>query len=131
MLAYSSKTANALKTFHYKVMSTAQRETLQRAFKRYAIAQFKKASKDYTYDGTSSGFFSKRVYKVTTFDFLYSEEFKAVGFVKKGEVNQNFSFSHDDKLALCKKVKSLIVAAGYKAELKGTDILMWKPKKIK
>ena len=54
MLVYSAATAKAYSVYHKtKVMSTSQKEQLYRAFKKYAIEEFKRTEKlmSYNYDG--------------------------------------------------------------------------------
>lgn len=128
MLAYTAKTATAHKHYGYKAMTTAQKESFHNAFKRYAIAQFKAAGGTKNFDGSSSGFFSRKIFRVSLADFFRSSEFYNMAVVKKGLINPDFSFSRDDKSKLIRKTKSLIVAGGYKAEIdKEIYILMWKP----
>ena len=46
MLVYSAATAKAYSVYHKtKVMSTSQKEQLYRAFKKYAIEEFKRTEK--------------------------------------------------------------------------------------
>ncbi|HEM6338644.1 TPA: hypothetical protein U2D04_000206 [Streptococcus suis] len=129
MLVWSAKTAKRYQPYHYfKVMTTAQRESLCRAYKKYAIKAFKLAQKNvsFKFDGSPKIFRGRNVYHVNLGDFWNSEDFRNLAVSKKVV---SWIIFKDDMEDICKKTIPLLRAAGYKAEFDGRyGLSMWKVK---
>lgn len=85
MLVYSATTAKAYKTYHAtEAMTTSQKEQFHRAFKKYAIEEFKKKEKlvSYKFDGTKK-LLSRNVFSVTVYSFYHSANLKNLAMYKK------------------------------------------------
>ena len=118
MLVYSAATAKSYSVYHKtKVMSTSQKEQLYRAFKKYAIEEFKRTEKlmSYNYDGRTK-FYQSRYFRDTP---LY-DKLPTWLYFNTGK----------DVETICKRTITLIKAAGYKAEYNYKNgVTMWKVKK--
>ena len=131
MLVYSAATAKAYSVYHKtKVMSTSQKEQLYRAFKKYAIEDFKRTEKlmSYNYDGRTK-FFSRNVFNASFYSFYQSRYFRDTPLYDKLPTWLYFNTGKDVE-TICKRTITLIKAAGYKAEYNYKNgITMWKVKK--
>ncbi len=131
MLVYSAATAKAYSVYHNtKVMSTSQKEQLYRAFKKYAIEEFKRTEKlmSYNYDGRTK-FFSRNVFNASFYSFYQSRYFRDTPLYDKLPTWLYFNTGKDVE-TICKRTITLIKAAGYKAEYNYKNgITMWKVKK--
>ena len=73
MLVYSAATAKSYSLYHKtEVMSTNQKEQLYRAFKKYAIEEFKRTEKlmSFNYDGRTK-LFSRNVFDSRFYNFYH------------------------------------------------------------
>ncbi|MFS9078733.1 hypothetical protein [Streptococcus infantis] len=131
MLVYSAATAKSYSVYHKtKVMSTSQKEQLYRAFKKYAIEEFKRTEKlmSYNYDGRTK-FFSRNVFNASFYSFYQSRYFRDTPLYDKLPTWLHFNTGKDVE-TICKRTITLIKAAGYKAEYNYKNgITMWKVKK--
>lgn len=131
MLVYSAATAKSYSVYHKtKVMSTSQKEQLYRAFKKYAIEEFKRTEKlmSYNYDGRTK-FFSRNVFNASFYSFYQSRYFRDTPLYDKLPTWPHFNTGKDVE-TICKRTITLIKAAGYKAEYNYKNgITMWKVKK--
>ena len=131
MLVYSAATAKSYSVYHKtKVMSTSQKEQLYRAFKKYAIEEFKRTEKlmSYNYDGRTK-FLSRNVFNASFYSFYQSRYFRDTPLYDKLPTWLYFNTGKDVE-TICKRTITLIKAAGYKAEYNYKNgITMWKVKK--
>ena len=131
MLVYSAATAKSYSVYHKtKVMSTSQKEQLYRAFKKYAIEEFKRTEKlmSYNYDGRTK-FFSRNVFNASFYSFYQSRYFRDTPLYDKLPTWLYFNTGKDVE-TICKRTITLIKAAGYKAEYNYKNgVTMWKVKK--
>ncbi|HFI0553964.1 TPA: hypothetical protein ACGO3Y_002183, partial [Streptococcus suis] len=128
MLVWSAKTAKRFNPYHYspKVLTTAQKDQFCRYFKKYIIESFKYNQKrvSYKYDGTYR-FLRRNVFSVCIPDFFHSSEFREMPLGKKLPDAYYFNFE-EDRIAIFKKTIILLKKAGYKAEINGNYISVWK-----
>ena len=131
MLVYSAATAKSYSLYHKtEVMSTNQKEQLYRAFKKYAIEEFKRTEKlmSFNYDGRTK-LVSRNVFDASFYNFYHSKYFRDTSLYGKLTDWLYFNTGKDVE-TICKKTMTLIKAAGYKAEYNGKNgITMWKVKK--
>ena len=131
MLVYSAATAKSYSVYHKtKVMSTSQKEQLYRAFKKYAIEEFKRTEKlmSYNYDGRTK-FFSRNVFNASFYSFYQSRYFRDTPLYDKLPTWLYFNTGKDVE-TICKRTITLIKATGYKAEYNYKNgVTMWKVKK--
>ena len=131
MLVYSAATAKSYSVYHKtKVMRTSQKEQLYRAFKKYAIEEFKRTEKlmSYNYDGRTK-FFSRNVFNASFYSFYQSRYFRDTPLYDKLPTWLYFNTGKDVE-TICKRTITLIKAAGYKAEYNYKNgVTMWKVKK--
>lgn len=129
MLVWSTKTAKSYKPYHnFDVMTTAQKDSFCRAYKKYAINSFKEAQKkvSYKFDGSSGLFRGRHVYTVRLHGFMQSQDFRNLALSKK---IVSWPYFKGDMENICKKTMTLLRAAGYKVEFDGQyGINMWKVK---
>lgn len=108
---YSATTAK--KHFSSAVLTSTQRDQLHRNYKKYAIEEFKKASKTSVFDG--SGLWHPKKFRVYFHKWQSSDTLRSTALGKK--VVGFHQYFDDDKKKIASKAATEIRKAGYKVDV--------------
>ncbi|HEL1633937.1 TPA: hypothetical protein TXL60_001295 [Streptococcus suis] len=118
--------ASAKVHFSKLVLTTAQKDQLHRNYKKYAVEEFKKASKTTVFDG--SGFWHPKKFKVYFHKWQTSDVLHSTALAKK--LPPHYQYSDDDKKKIASKTATELRKAGYKVDVDDYGgLYLYKPAK--